>query len=62
MCAVALPKGTLDTLERKDRAFLWTGTDACNGAQCKVAWEVVARPKDKGDLEIKKAMSRTNAY
>lgn len=53
MCAVSLPKGTLDTLERKDRAFLWTGADTSNGDQGKVAWEVVARPKAKGGLGIK---------
>lgn len=53
MCAVVLPKGSLDELTKKDRAFLWTGKKTCKGGQYKVAWDVEARPKEKGGLSIK---------
>jgi hypothetical protein len=41
MCAMELPKGALDLLDAKRRAFLWAGTDKASGAQCLIAWEKV---------------------
>jgi hypothetical protein len=32
MCATELPKGALDRLDAKRRAFLWTGSDKASGA------------------------------
>lgn len=52
MCSIALPNGTLDEMEKKDRAFLWTGTDKCSEGHCKVAWDAVALPKEKGGMGI----------
>lgn len=53
MCSLALPKGTFDAMEQRDRAFLWTGSDKCTGGQCKVAWDIVALPKWKCGLGVK---------
>lgn len=53
MCAIDVPKDTLDTLTGQQRAFIWTGDKHYNGSQWKVAWDMVTRPKDKGGLGIK---------
>uniref|UniRef100_A0A0A8Y5B3 Uncharacterized protein n=1 Tax=Arundo donax TaxID=35708 RepID=A0A0A8Y5B3_ARUDO len=50
--SAALPKTTLETIDRKRWAFFWTGADACKGSDCKVPWEEVCQPKEKGGLGI----------
>ena len=37
-------------IDRRRRAFLWSGTDAVAGGSCKVAWPVVCTPKCYGGL------------
>ncbi|GJN05040.1 hypothetical protein PR202_ga22638 [Eleusine coracana subsp. coracana] len=53
MSALPLPQGTIDALEKKNRAFLWAGKDKASGAQCLVAWENVTQPKENGGLGVK---------
>lgn len=53
MCTMELPKGALDLLDSKHRAFMWTGTDKASGAQCLVDWERVCMQRDDGGLGLK---------
>ena len=52
MSSLLLFKGTTETLVQKQRAFLWTGESKCHGSQCKVAWDDVSLPKEKGGLGV----------
>nr|CAB3463513.1 unnamed protein product [Digitaria exilis] len=52
MCSSLLPKGTVDVLDARRRAFIWTGEQSCNGAQCKAAWEIVCWDKQHGGLSV----------
>jgi hypothetical protein len=52
MSSLLLFKGTVETLIQKQRAFLWTGENKCRGSQCKVAWDDVSLPKEKGGLGV----------
>lgn len=47
MCSL-LPKGVIDLIDAKRRAFLWTGEKTCSGGHCKAPWELVCIPKEKG--------------
>jgi len=51
--AMLLPRGIIDVLDRKRRAFLWSGESTTSGAQCLVAWEKACLPKEQGGLGIK---------
>ena len=48
MGSMLLFKGTIDSLIKKQEAFVWTGEYKCKGGQCKVAWEDVCLLKNKG--------------
>lgn len=52
MCSILLPKGVIELLDAKRRAFLWTGSTNCSGANCKAPWDHVCLPKHKGGLRI----------
>ncbi|RLM80179.1 retrotransposon protein, putative, unclassified [Panicum miliaceum] len=45
MAALLLPQGTLDALDQRRRAFIWSGADKTTGAQCLIAWPNVCLPK-----------------
>jgi len=55
MSSLQLPTSVIDQLDKRRRAFLWSGEN--NGkakpASCLVAWTNVSKPKDLGGLGIK---------
>lgn len=53
MSAVPLLQGTIDSMDKIRRAFLWSGDDTVSGAQCLVAWEQVSQPKENDGLGVK---------
>lgn len=53
MGALELPKGAIDLLDVRRRAFLCTSEDKANGAQCLIAWEQVRTPRNLGGLRLK---------
>lgn len=42
----------IQQIDKRRRAFLWSGTDAVVGGKCKVSWPVVCAPKCYGGLGI----------
>jgi len=53
MSALFLPAGTVDALDGRRRAFLWSGQDTVHGSQGLVAWEKVCTSKLEGGLDVK---------
>jgi hypothetical protein len=39
MSALNIPKTTIKAIDRRRRAFFWTGDEVCHGSKCLVAWE-----------------------
>jgi len=48
MCALAVPPGVIEQVDRRRRAFLWTDSDNANGAKSLVAWTHACDTKDRG--------------
>ena len=55
MSSLQLPPSIIHQMDRKRRAFLWSGekTGKSSPASCLVAWTTVCAPKDLGGLGIK---------
>lgn len=61
MSAFKLPPKVIEAIDKRRRAFFWTGEDVCSGAKCLVAWDEVCAPKEKGGLGIKCLKSQNEA-
>jgi hypothetical protein len=53
MSAMSIPKTAIQAIDRRRRAFFWTGEDSCHGSKCLVAWDSVQTPKAQGGLGVK---------
>jgi mannosylglycoprotein endo-beta-mannosidase len=49
---LTVPPGTLNYINKIERAFVWAAKDSTTGAKCKVNWEIVCWPKLFGGLGI----------
>ena len=53
MSSLGLHKTVIKAIDRRRRAFFWTGEDTCHGSRCLVAWEDACASKIEGGLGIK---------
>lgn len=53
MCSYLLPRGVIESIDKRRRAFLWTGKDTCSGARCLIAWENVLLSTQEGGFGVK---------
>jgi hypothetical protein len=61
MGADILPADVVEAIDKRCRAFSWTGDETFNGGNCKVAWEDVCIPEDLGGLGILSIESQNTA-
>jgi hypothetical protein len=54
MCSTLLHKGTVEAIDAKRCAFIWTGDATCTGGQCKAAWDLVCWDKPQGGVGLKR--------
>jgi hypothetical protein len=53
LSAINVPKTVIKAIDRRRRAFFWTGEESCHGSKCLVAWDIVQTSKDAGGLGVK---------
>ena len=61
MSACLLPASVIEAIDKRRRAFLWTGEETCTGGHCKVAWDEVCKPKKLGGLGVLSISSQNSA-
>ncbi|KAL9862399.1 putative RNA-directed DNA polymerase [Arabidopsis thaliana] len=60
MSTIALPKSTLDGLDKVSRSFLW-GSSVTQRKQQLISWKRVCKPRSEGGLGIRKAQDMNKA-
>ena len=60
MSTIALPKSTLDGLDKVSRSFLW-GSSVTQRKQHLISWKRVCKPRSEGGLGIRKAQDMNKA-
>lgn len=53
MCSYLLPSGVIELIDRRRRAFFWTGKDTCSGVRCLIAWDKVCADVQEGGFGIR---------
>lgn len=53
MCSFFLPIEVLEAIDKRRRAFFWTGSDRCNGSQCLISWDKFCFDRDEGPIGMK---------
>ncbi|KAK1677490.1 hypothetical protein QYE76_038338 [Lolium multiflorum] len=56
-----LPAGVVEAIDKRRRAFLWTGEETYNEGSFKVAWDDVCVPKKLGGLGVLSIQSQNSA-
>jgi hypothetical protein len=47
LACIKAPKWFYKEIDKRRRAYFWTGKTATTGAHCKVAWDTVCRPTER---------------